>query len=753
VNSHARIGTGTLVPTVAAMLVAAAVGGGTPAGALAQPGAASGAAGVITTIAGGVGGPGPATKVPVDACGLLPAAGHLYIGSQTIIRQVSEQSSWLTTPYGYGGIGPLGDGGLASKASFDTCGLALDHAGNMVIADILSDRVRVIAASTGTFYGQAMRARDIYTVAGGGTQQGNGVPATSAALGLGSNFSALHSQVAVDGAGNLIIVESGAGLVRVVAESTGTFYGQPMTAGDIYTIAGDGTAGYSGDGGPGTSAEVNIPTGVTVDKAGNVIFADTGNYRIRVVAASTGTFYGIAMTAGDIYTVAGNGTGGDTGDGGSAINAELADPSAVAVDAAGDLLIGVGAVRVVAASTGTRYGQAMTAGDIYTVTGLPSGIGPTGLGGPAARATLYGPEGVSFDGAGNLFIAAADSLVLAVPAASGTFYGQAVHAGGLYSVAGNLLDGFAGDGGPATQAELNEPRGIATDAAGNMIIADTNNNRIRVVAARTGTFYGQAMTAADIYTVAGNGKTQGIGNDGPATQAELNSPGGVTVDAVGNLVIADTFHKRIRVVAENTGTFYGQHMITGDIYTVAGDNLSGYSGDGGPATKASLSFPGGIAVDGAGNLVIADTRNARIRVVAQSTGTFYGIAMTAGDIYTVAGDGEAVIGKPGNGGLASAARLEMPMAVAVDGAGNLLIADTYRQAVQVVAASTGSFYGQRMTAGHIYTVAGNGTEGFYGDGGRGVKSEVYYPYGVAASPAGNLVIADTQNGRVRMVTG
>ena len=130
----------------------------------------------------------------------------------------------------------------------------------------------------------------------------------------------------MDGAGNLLIADTGNNRVRVVAASTGTFYGQAMTAGDIYTVAGDGTGGFSGDGGPATSAELDYPAGVAVDGAGNLVIADTGNNRVRVVAASTGTFYGQAMTAGDIYTVAGDGTGGFSGDGGPATSAELDQP-------------------------------------------------------------------------------------------------------------------------------------------------------------------------------------------------------------------------------------------------------------------------------------------------------------------------------------------------------------------------------------------------------------------------------------------
>jgi hypothetical protein len=135
-----------------------------------------------------------------------------------------------------------------------------------------------------------------------------------------------------------------------------------------------------------------------------------------------------------------------------------------------------------------------------------------------------------------------------------------------------------------------------------------------VVAASTGTFYGQAMTAGDIYTVAGDGNKVYSGDGGPATSAGI-SPTEVAVDPAGNLVIADAANNRVRLVAVRTGTFYGQAMTAGDIYTVAGDGTSGYSGDGGPATSARLDTPFGVAVDGSGNLLIADSQNGLVRLV------------------------------------------------------------------------------------------------------------------------------------------
>jgi hypothetical protein len=228
-------------------------------------------------------------------------------------------------------------------------------------------------------------------------------------------------------------------------------------------------------------------------------------------------------------------------------------------------------------------------------------------------------------------------------------------------------------------------------------------------------------------------------------------PTGIAADAAGNVVIADANNNRVRVVAAATGTFYGQAMTAGDIYTIAGNGNYGYSGDGGPATKAELNHPVGVAVDAAGNVAIADEYNDRIQLVAAATGTFYGQAMTAGDIYTIAGND--YYGYSGDGGPATSAAMRQPEGLAVGAAGNLLIADTSNYRVRVVAAATGTFYGQPMTAGDIYTIAGNGTAGFSGDGGPASNAELSSPTDVAINNAGTLLIADANNYRIRAVTG
>jgi NHL repeat-containing protein len=249
-----------------------------------RPGDRAPASGIISTVAGGVGGPGQATAVsladsPDELCGVGFGAGQVYAADADSVRAIDPQTGWLTTPAGTG-VGALSSSGVPAIADGMelACGVATDAHGNLVIADEYYDQVQVVAAKTGIFYGQPMTAGDMYTVAGDGAGgfSGDGGPATSAEL--------YHPHgVAVDGAGNLVIADVGNERVRVVAAVTGTFYGQPMTAGDIYTVAGDGTGGFSGDGGLATQAELNAPDGVAVDGAGNQVIADTGNNRIRMV--------------------------------------------------------------------------------------------------------------------------------------------------------------------------------------------------------------------------------------------------------------------------------------------------------------------------------------------------------------------------------------------------------------------------------------------------------------------------------------
>ncbi len=389
-----------------------------------------------------------------------------------------------------------------------------------------------------------------------------------------------------------------------------------MTARHVYVIAGNGNTWLSGDGGPASKAQL-CPSSEVTDHAGNLIFADAAQrvYRseIRVIAARTGTFYGRKMTAGNIYALAGAGPEGFSGDGGPGTAAKI---SLSSFDAA--------------------------------VTQL------------------------ALDPAGNLVFAdTGNERVRVLAAKTGTFYGQKMKAGDIYTVAGNGGAIASGNGGPARKAQLAmfNGTGLAVDSRGDIAISDGENFAVRLVAARTGTFYGQKMKAGDIYHIAGRAIGGTEGNGGPALDA-LMFPGALAFDAQGNLLIGDSQPWEIRVVAARTGTFYGQAMTTGHIYAIAGDGTPGFTGDGGPAIGAEITFAG-LRLDSHGNLLIPTTAS-RVRVVAEQDGTFYGAPMTAGDIYTVAGDGAS--GFTGDGGPAIGAEISAPQDAAASAAG-LFIAD------------------------------------------------------------------------------
>ena len=542
----------------------------------------------------------------------------------------------------------------------------------------------------------------IDTVVGG---VGDGGPATAAVLNS-------PIRVAVDGSGNLYIADFLNNRIRKVDSS-----------GVITTVAGTGTAGFSG--GRATSARINNPSGVAVDGSGNLYIADTENHRVRKVNSSGG-----------ISTVAGTGTSGSSGDGGSATAALLDTPLAVAVDGSGNLYI--------SDFFNDRIRKVDSSGEITAFAGTGT-EGFSGDGGLATAAELEDPRDVAVDGSGNVYIADQwNNRIRKVDTSTGI----------ITTVAGNGTRGFAGDGGQATAAQINRPRGVGVDGSGNLYIADSGNERIRKV-----------DTSGIITTVAGTGTTGFSGDGGQATAAQLNRPHGVAVDGTGNLYIADNLNHRIRkvdssgvittvagtgaagrldepvrVAFDGSGNFYiadyGNHQIrkvdsSGTITTVAGTGGAGFSGDNGQATAAQLDNPHGVAVDGSGNIYIADSDNHRIRKVDSS-----------GVITTVAGTGTA--GFSGDSGQATAAQINLPFGVDVDGSGNLYIADYKNHRIRKVDSS-----------GVITTFAGTGTAGFSGDGAAATSAMLNSPYGLGygleSDGTTNIYIADRENHRIRKV--
>src|SRR5881296_2950210 len=440
--------------------------------------------------------------------------------------------------------------------------------------------------------------------------------------------------------------------------------------GIITTVVGTGMWGSGGDGGPAAAAQLSVPRGLAIDRAGNLFIADVGNNRIRVVTPDA-----------IIYTVAGDGTAGFGGDGGPATSAQLNYPVAVSVDRSGNLFI--------ADRHNNRIRMVNAAGIIITLTG-GGGAGFRGDAGPASSAQIWDPRGVAVDNAGNVFIAD-----------SGNNRIRMINAAGIITTVVGNTPGFSGDGGAAASAQLGLPVDVAVDSGGNLFIADRGNYRVR-----------QVNSAGVITSVAG------IGDDGgPALAAQLNYPNMSVMDSEGNLFVAETDNQRIRKVTP-----------WGTITTIAGNGSWGFRGDGGPATSAQLNYPGTVAVDAAGNIYIADTRNNRIRKVSPS-----------GMMTTIAGNGGGGFG--GDGGPASMAMLNYPWGVTIDNNGNLFVADTSNQRIRKIGPD-----------GIITTVAGSGSRGFSGDGGPAVLAQLAEPAGVAVDAAGNLFIADTNNERVRKVT-
>jgi hypothetical protein len=338
----------------------------------------------------------------------------------------------------------------------------------------------------------------------------------------------------------------------------------------INTIAGNGIAGYVGDSGPATSAELNSPYGLAIGNGGNLYIADPANNRIRQVALGTGT----------ISTFAGNGTAGYSGDNGPATKAELQSPVGVATDSSGNLYIadeGNNVIRKVDIS-----------GTITTIAGNNT-EGYSGDNGLATSASLSAPSGVAVDSAGSLFIVDTGNNRIREVNTAGT----------IATIAGNGTAGYTGDNGPANSATLNKPSAVLEDSTGDLYILDTANNVVRKV-----------NTTGTITTIAGNGTAGYTGDNGPATSATLNTPEGLNIDGSGNLYIADSMNDAVRMVT-----------AAGVITTVTGNGTPGYSGDGGPAVNATLNNPRGVTIDGIGNIYISDRNNNRVREVATPAGS------------------------------------------------------------------------------------------------------------------------------------
>ncbi len=338
-----------------------------------------------------------------------------------------------------------------------------------------------------------------------------------------------------------------------------------------------------------------------------------------------------------------------------------------------------------------------TAGTISTVAGRGAIAGFSGDGGQATSALLRAPRTMEADAQGNLYITDTENHRVRKVDSTGR----------ITTLAGTGTAGYSGDNGPAASARLNNPHGVAVDGAGNVYIADSPNQRIRRVSPN-----------GTITTVAGTGTSGYNGDNIQATAARLNYPKGVEVGPDGALYIGDANNHRVRRV----------DLSTGVITTVAGTGVAGSSGDGGAATSARLNTPRNMAFGPNGDMYIADDMNYKVRRVSAATKT----------ISTVAGNG--VAGYGGDGGAATSARMREVRDVAVDGAGNLYIADEQNHRIRWV-----------DTSGIMRTLAGTGVSGFSGDGGPSTSARIRGPRGVAVDPSGRVLIGDTGNHVIRRI--
>ncbi len=367
----------------------------------------------------------------------------------------------------------------------------------------------------------------------------------------------------------------------------------------------------------------------------------------------------------------------------------------VVLSSSGTLL---GSTLLSATATGSL--SVLNPGEINTVAGVTDWL-YAGDGVPAKDAPIFLPMGVAVDGEGNLYLSDSNNdRIRKVNAQTGL----------ISTVVGNGTAGYAGDGGPATSAMISNPAGLALDGAGNLYLADSNNDIIRRVDAVSGI----------ITTVAGTPQVNGYsGNGGAATSAQLSKPEGLALDATGDLYIADTGNQEIREI----------NSTTGFISAVAGTGAQGFNGDNILAITAELNDPWSVGLGADGTLYIADTANQRVRMVSVSTGL----------ITTVAGTG--IQGFSGDGTLATSAQLNAPVAVLLDPAGNLYIADSGNNRIREISAATGN----------IQTLSGTSTQGFSGDGGPANVASMYGPYSLFFDQSGNLFFADMFNNRIREI--
>jgi hypothetical protein len=663
-------------------------------------------AGVVTTVAGAptnagrADGSGSAAQFSSPAALSIDSSGNLYVADagNNNIRKVTAGGT-VTTVAGSGADrSNFYRNGQLILARFDgPMGVTVDSAGNIYVADTGNSDIRLITP-----------AGIVSTLAGAA-----GIPGLSDGTGEGAQFNQPEG-VAVDGAGNIYVADTINNAIRKVTP-----------AGVVTTVAGTASSRGSADG-TGSNARFNAPSSTAVDAAGNAYVADSSNSTIRKVTPA-GVVTTVAGAAGIIGSADGTGTA-----------ARFTYAGGVAVDSGGNLYV--------ADSTNETIRRIAPGGVVTTLAGTAGSSGSTDATGTAALFTS--PNGVTVDSAGNIYVADSGNDEIRKITPDGVVTTMAGAAGSSGSVdaaasaarfaspsnlavdgAGNVyvadtanqtirmvtpagvvttLAGMAGTTGhldaTGTAAQFNSPDDVAIDAAGNVYVADTNNSIIRKIAP------GGAVTT--FAGVAGS-----IGNsDGTGSAARFSRPAGLSVDAQGNLYVADTGNNTIRIITP-----------AGVVTTLAGSAFVGTKGSiDGPANSARFNEPNGVAVDGSGNLYVGDTFNATVRKITPD-----------GTVNTLAGSPGA---EGSSDGVGDAALFFLPLGVAVDHSGDVLVADAYNSTIRKIAPD-----------GTVTTLAGMaGSRGSVD--GTGSDAALYLPSSVAVDPSGNIFVADTANNLIRKVT-
>jgi NHL repeat len=364
-------------------------------------------------------------------------------------------------------------------------------------------------------------------------------------------------------------------------------------------------------------------------------------------------------------------------------------------------------------------------------TGIP---GFDGDGKPGADSELNAPTGIVEDASGDLFIAdSGNCRVREIPAATGMSFGRRVHGGDIVTIAG----------GSCRDASDHAPSALAVDSAGDLFIAFGPGALVDELPARNTTAFGRSMTTGKLTVIAGTGVPGYNGDGRRATRSTLDDPTGVAVDAAGDVLISDTANCRLRLVAAAGGTRFGVTLVGGDIYTVAGNGICGSTGDDGPALQAELWDPGALTVDGAGDVLVADQGNRSIRELAVRSGTFFGVAIAADHLGTIAGEGSyGPFLTDGLSAVGEVGELNFPTAIALDGEGNLYIADGAMHAIRLVAATTTTLLGKTVRPDDMYIVAGALSTGPQSQRTTWIQTRMLDPTGLVVAPGDELIYSD-----------